>query len=101
MNQISKCDKKIIQKSKRKFPKLELLRVHVKANASVPYDKSFFHKIIADSKNPKLKHKKYNLYIHKGYLTISSCEFLFEPVRVKLHDELWIELYSVFNLDKK
>lgn len=93
MNQID-----TIKKAKRKFPKHKRLYVTVKKHASVPYEKSFFHKIIADSKNPKLKHKNFILYIHDNTLTINSDGFLFEPVRVSLHDELWVELYKVFDL---
>lgn len=96
MNQIDK--KKIIKEAKRKYVKHKWLYVYVKEKASVPYEKSFFHKIIADSKKPLL-HKHYILYIHEEYLTISSKAFLFEPIKVPLHDELWIELYFVFNLE--
>lgn len=96
MNQID--EKKIIKESKRKFVKHKWLYVHVNENASVPYEKSFFHKIIADSKKPLL-HEKYILYIHEEYLTISSKSFLFESIKVPLHDELWVELYFVFTLE--
>ncbi len=95
MNQI---DKKIVKKAMRKFPNHCKLHVKVKDNASVPYESSFFHKIIADSKNPKWQHKKFLLYIHDYYLTIRGDGFIFEPVVAELHDELWIELYHVFDV---
>lgn len=91
-------NKKIIEKSKRKFTKHKWLYVHVKKDAYVPYEKSFFHKIIADSNNPKLRHKKYILYIHEEYLTIRSQDFNFEPIKVILDDKLWIELFCVFSV---
>lgn len=97
MNQIN--EKKIIKEAERKFVKHKWLNVYVKKHASVPYEKSFFHKIIADSNNPALMHKNYILYIHENYLTIRAKDFLFEPVKVELHDELWIELYCVFNIE--
>lgn len=97
MNQIN--EKKIIKEAERKFVKHKWLNVYVKKHASVPYEKSFFHKIIADSNNPALMHKNYILYIHEDYLTIRAKDFLFEPVKVELHDELWIELYCVFNIE--
>ena len=97
MNQIN--EKKIIKEAERKFVKHKWLNVYVKKHASVPYEKSFFHKIIADSNDPALMHKNYNLYIHEDYLTIRAKDFLFEPVKVELHDELWIELYCVFNIE--
>lgn len=97
MNQIDK--KKILKKAKRKFVKHKWINVYVKKHASVPYEKSFFHKIIADSNNLNLKHKNYILYIHDEYLTIQAQDFLFEPVKVELHDKLWIELYCVFNIE--
>ena len=96
MNQID--EKKVVKKAKRKFMKHKWINVYVKEDASVPYDKSFFHKIIADSNNAKLMHKNYVLYIHEDYLTIRAQDFLFEPVKVALHDELWVELYNVFNI---
>lgn len=99
MNQID--EKKLIKKAKRKFEKHKWIHVYVKRNASVPYEKSFFHKIIADSNNSTLKHKNYILYIHEKYLTIRAQDFLFEPVKVPLHDELWVELYCVFNLESE
>lgn len=97
MNQID--EKKIVQKATRKFVKHKWINVYVKNQASVPYEKSFFNKIIADCNNPKLKHKNYILYIHDEYLTIRAQDFLFEPVKVELHDKLWIELYCVFNIE--
>lgn len=97
MNQIN--EKKVIKKAKRKFLKHKWIHVYVKKNASVPYAKSFFHKIIADSNNPALMHKNYILYIHDAYLTIRAEDFLFEPVKVELHNKLWIELYNVFNIE--
>lgn len=97
MNQIN--EKKIIKEAKRKFVKHKWLNVYVKNHASVPYEKSFFSKFIADSNNPDLMHKNYILYIHDEYLTIRAQDFLFEPVKVELHDELWIELYCVFNIE--
>lgn len=96
MNQID--EEKIIREAKRKFVKHKWLYIYVKKKASVPYEKSFFHKIIADSKKPLL-HKNYILYIHEEYLTISSKSFIFEPIKVTLHDKLWVELYFVFNLE--
>lgn len=95
MNQIEK--EKIINKAKREFVKHKWLHVYVKENASVPYEKSFFHKIIADSIN--LKHKRFVLYIHDAYLTIRAQDFVFEPIKVPLHNELWIELYCVFAIE--
>ena len=97
MNQI---DNKIIEKSRKKFVKHKWIYVYIKKDAYVPYEKSFFHKFIADSKNPKLKHKNYVLYIHEDYITIRGQGFDFDPVKVLLHDKLWIELYYVFNLRK-
>lgn len=97
MNQID--EKELIHKATRKYVKHKWLSVYVKANASTPYEKSFFHKLIADSKNPKLRHTHYMLYIHEDYLTISSLTHTYEPVKVMLHDKLWIELYTVFNLE--
>lgn len=99
MGQIEK--KKIIKKSKRKFPKHKWLHVYVKEDAFVYSKKSFFNKIIADSKNETLKHTKFVLYIHEEYLTLSSNDFLFEPIKVTLHDKLWIELYEVFNVENE
>lgn len=95
---MNQTDKKIIKKAMRKFPSHCKLQVVVKDDASVPYEVSFFHKIIADSKNPKWQHKKFLLYIHDYYLTIKGYDFIFEPVVVELHDELWIELYYVFDV---
>ena len=84
---------------KKLLKKHKWIRVYVKKNASVPYEKSFFSKFIADSNNPDLMHKNYILYIHEDYLTIRAEDFLFEPVKVLLHDELWAELYYVFNIE--
>ena len=97
MSQIKNFKKKV-EKAKRKFPSHQLLHVVVRDDASTPYELSFFHKIIADSKNPKWKHKDFSLYIHDYYLTIRGNGFTFEPVVVELHDELWVELYKVFDL---
>lgn len=98
MNQIEKIDeKKVIKKAKRKFVKHKWLYVYVKKNASAPYEKSFFNKLIADSKNP-LKHKNYILYIHEDYLSIRPNGFLMDTIKVLLDDKLWIELYYVFNI---
>lgn len=97
MNQIT--EKKIIKEAKRKFVKHKWINVYVKNQAFVPYEKSFFHKIIADSNDLNLKHKNYILYIHDEYLTIQAQDFIFEPIKVELHDELWIELYYVFNIE--
>lgn len=99
MNQINK--KKIIKKAKRKFMKHKWIHVYVKEDASLPYEKSFFSKFIADSNNPVLMHKDYILYIHEDYLTIRAENFLFEPVKVPLHDKLWVELYCVFDIKDK
>lgn len=99
MNDI-KSKEIIIEKSRKKFVKHKWLFVYIKKNAYVPYEKSFFHKYIADSKNPKLKHKNYILYIHDDYLSIRGNGFPLERVTVELHDELWIELYCVFNVKK-
>lgn len=95
MNQID--EKRLIEKAKQKYEKHKWLNIYVKKNAFLPYEKSFFHKIIADSKKP-LHHKNYILYIHEDYLTISSNSFIFEPIKVTLHDKLWVELQCVFNL---
>ena len=95
MNQID--DAKIIKASKRKFKKHVTYLVSVKPNASVPYEKSFFHKIISDSIH--LNHKNYILYIHDNYLTIQSKAHVFEPVKVSLDDKLWIEIYKVFKIE--
>ena len=92
MNQI------IIEKAKRKFKRHTFLYVYVKKGATVPYEKSYFHKIISDSK-PPLRHKKYKLYIHDAYVSINSQGFLFEPLTIFIDDRLWIELYCVFNLE--
>lgn len=96
MNQID--EKTIIEEAKRKFIKHKWLYVRVKKDASVPYEKSFFHKIIADSNNPKLKHKKYILYIHEKYLTIRSQGFTFETIKHPLDDKIWVELNCVFSV---
>lgn len=96
MSQIKK--KKIIKESKRKFHKHKWIHVYVKQDASVPYENPLFTKIISDSKNEKLKHTKFVLYIHEEYLTISSKDFIFDPVKIAIDDKLWIELYCVFNL---
>ena len=95
MNQID--EKKTLKKAKRKYVAHKWLSIYVKKKAFTPYEKSIFHKFITDSQAP-LNHKKYLLYIHDKYLTISSEDFTFEPVKVLLHDKLWIELYTVFNL---
>ena len=97
MNQIN--EKKVIKKAERKFLKHKWIHVYIKEDASLPYEKSFFSKFIADSNNPALMHKNYILYIHDGYLTIRAEDFLFEPVKVELHNKLWIELYNVFNIE--
>lgn len=97
MSQIKNFTKKV-EKAKRKFPSHKPLHVIVKDNASTPYELSFFHKIIADSRNPKLKHKNFTLYIHDYYLTIRGDGFTFEPIVAELRDELWFELYKVFDL---
>ena len=99
MNQIEKVPNKDmrIKKSKVYFKKHEWLYVKVRFNAYVPYEKSIFHKIIADSQS-KLKHKNYILYIHENYVSIRSHGFLFETIKIPLHDELWDELYCVFCL---
>ena len=96
MNQID--EKKIIEEAKRNFIRHKWLYVRVKKDASVPYEKSFFHKIIADSNNPELKHKKYILYIHEKYLTIRAQNFIFEPIKAPLDDKLWVELDCVFSV---
>lgn len=97
---MNRIDKKMVKKAKREFPSHQSLSVMVKDDASTPYELSFFHKLIADSKNPKWQHKKFLLYIHDYYLTIRGDGFVFEPVVVELHDELWIELYNVFYIPK-
>ena len=96
MNQID--EEKIIEEAKRKFIKHKWLYVRVKKDASVPYEKSFFHKIIADSNNPKLMHKQYILYIHEQYLTIRAQNFIFETIKHPLDDKIWVELNSVFSV---
>lgn len=90
-------NKKIIKKAKRKFPKHEWIYVRVKEYATVPYEASFFHKIVTDSK--KLGHTDYKLYIHDDRMSIRSRQFpLFEPIYVDLDDKLWIELFYVFKV---
>lgn len=90
-------DATIIKASKRKFKKHVTYLVSVKPYASVPYEKSFFHKIISDSIH--LNHTHYILYIHDTYLTIQSKTHVFEPVKVTLDNKLWIEIYKVFKIE--
>ncbi|MCI8616652.1 MAG: hypothetical protein HFJ60_00010 [Clostridia bacterium] len=97
MNQID--EKKVIKKAKRKFVKHKFIYVCIKENAYAPYEKSFFHKLISDSKSP-LKHKNFILYIHDNYLSIHPNGFVLDTIKVPLDDKLWVELYCVFELDK-
>lgn len=97
MNQID--EKEILKKAKRKFVTHQNLNVYVKRNAFVPYEKSWFKKIISDSK-PPLRHKHYVIRLHDYYLTVIAKDFVFEPIRLPIDDKLWVELYCVFNLEK-
>lgn len=94
-----KSFKKFVTKSQRKFVKHKWIFVCVKKNPFTPYKKSFFNKIIADSKSP-LENTKYRIYIHETYMTIKSRSLPnFESIKVALDDKLWIELYLVFKID--
>lgn len=94
-------EKEIIKEAQARFKSHQWLHVTVKEDAdSLPYKISPFTAIIEHSKD-SLQHKNYILYIHDKYLTVSSKEFKFEPVKLLIDDKIWIELFYVFEVNVK
>ena len=92
-------EKEIIMVAQERFKRHQWLHVTVKEDAdSLPYKISPFTAIIEHSKDD-LKHKNYILYIHEKYLTVSSKDFKFEPVKLLIDDKIWVELFYIFDVN--
>lgn len=94
-------EKEIIKESQARFKSHKWLHVTVRDDAdSLPYKISPFTAIIEHSKDD-LQHKNYILHINDKYLTVSSKEFKFEPVKLLIDDRIWIELFYIFDVNVK
>ena len=89
----------LIQKAKSTFPTKQTIDVRIRKDACNPFGNIMFAKMILDSK--KCNHTDYTFYIHKKYLTIRSSQFkAFPSIKIELHDQLWIEMYYIFEIRK-
>ena len=94
-------EKEIIAESKARFRQHKWLHVIVKNGVStLPYSPSPFDSILEHSKD-SLQHKNYILYIHDKYITIRSEDFTFEPVKLLIDDKIWVEIFSLFDINSK
>lgn len=91
----------IIKEAKKRFKPHYVFYVTVRDDANLlPVELSPFTSIIQHSID-ELQHKNYVIRVHAEYITVSSKDFLFEPFKLLFDDNLWVELYYVFNIVNK
>ena len=90
----------ILARSQRTFPAHEYIYLRVKEHPSKPFRKTVFEKAI----EMREQHPVYKFYIHTrdNYISFRPISLeKAEPIPIPIDDKIWIELFFIFELDKK